>query len=80
MPPLGLDYQALREVNEQIIYLAMPGFGLSGPYHDWVAYGPSLEPMSGLTSVMGYGPAQARVTAKALPDAISAESPGRRRS
>lgn len=71
MPALGLDYQALREANERIIYVAMPGFGLSGPYRDWVAYGPSLEPVSGLTSVMGYGPSEARVTSKAVPDAIA---------
>jgi crotonobetainyl-CoA:carnitine CoA-transferase CaiB-like acyl-CoA transferase len=70
LPSLGLDYEALRAVQETLIYVAMPGFGLSGPYRDWVSYGPSLEPMSGLASVMGYGPDEPRVTAMGSPDPI----------
>ncbi len=70
MPSLGLDFETLRGVNESLIYVAMPGFGLSGPYRDWVAFGPSLEPMTGIASFMGYSPEEPRVTAMALPDAI----------
>ena len=72
MPALALDYADLAEVNPRIIYVAMPGYGKSGPYQDRVAFGPTVEPMSGLTSVMGYGPDEPRNTAMALMDPISA--------
>ena len=72
MPELGLGYEALAAANPRIIYVTMPGFGASGPYRDRVAFGPTVEPMSGLTAVMGYGPEEPRNTAMALMDPISA--------
>ena len=72
MPALGLDYETLAEANPNIVYIAMPGYGKSGPYRDRVAFGPTVEPMSGLTTVMGYGPDEPRNTAMALMDPITA--------
>lgn len=72
MPALGLGYPELSAANPKIVYVAMPGFGTSGPYRDRVAFGPTVEPMSGLTSVMGYGPEEPRNTAMALMDPITA--------
>lgn len=74
MPALGLDYERLAAANPRIIYVSMPGFGNSGPYRDRVAFGPSVEPMSGLTTVMGYGPGEPRNTAMALMDPITGVS------
>ena len=71
MPSLGLGYEQLRAVNDEIIYVAMPAFGLTGPYRDYVGLGPSIEPLIGLTALMGYSEDEPRVTAKALTDAIS---------
>ena len=48
MPSMGLSWQTLHEANDQLIYVSMPGFGLSGPYHKRVAFGPVVEVMSGL--------------------------------
>ena len=72
MPALGLDYSQLAAANPKIIYVAMPGYGKSGPYRDRVAFGPTVEPMSGLTTIMGYGPDEPRNTAMALMDPITA--------
>ena len=74
MPALGLDYARLAAANPRIIYVSMPGFGNSGPYRDRVAFGPSVEPMSGLTTVMGYGRGEPRNTAMALMDPITGVS------
>jgi crotonobetainyl-CoA:carnitine CoA-transferase CaiB-like acyl-CoA transferase len=71
MRSLGLDYAALKTANPHIIYVAMPGHGTCGPYRDFVAYGASVEPMTGLTSLMGYTDQEPRTTAIALPDAAA---------
>ena len=68
MASMGLGWDVLKSVNPNLIYLSMPGFGHSGPYRDFVAYGTVVEPMCGLTALMGYGPDEPRVTATAIPD------------
>ena len=57
---LGLDYETLRAVNERIILLSSTGFGQSGPWRDYRAYGPNTESVDGLMHVTGYpdGPPQ----------------------
>ena len=72
MPELELGYEDLAAVNPKIIYVVMPGYGKSGPYRERVAFGPTVEPLSGLTNVMGYGPGEPRNTAMALMDPIAA--------
>ncbi len=71
MPSLGLGYDALREVNPRVIYIAMPAFGLEGPYRDYVGLGPSIEPLTGTTALMGYGPDEPRMSVQAITDAMS---------
>ena len=72
MPKLGLSYDVLAAENPSIIYVAMPGYGLEGPYSQRVAFGPAVEAMSGLSDVMGYGPREPRNTAMALMDPVAA--------
>ncbi len=72
MNSLGLGYDALREANPRIIYLTMPGFGSTGPLSDRVAFGPTVEAMSGFTSMMGYSAEEPRNTAMALMDPVNA--------
>ena len=74
MSKLNLDYETLVEANPNIIYLTMPGFGKTGPYKDWVAFGPIIEPMSGLTAAMGYSLEEPRNSGVALVDPTSATS------
>lgn len=54
MGRFGFGYQALREINPEIIQLSMPGWGLSGPYRDRVSYGNQLIANSGLTYLWGH--------------------------
>lgn len=72
MPDLGLDYEVLKARNDQLIYVTMPGFGHKGALKERVAFGPTVEAMSGLTTVLGYGPDEPRNTAMALMDPITA--------
>ena len=72
MPSLGLGYDELRRSNKRLIYVTMPGFGHEGPLKERVAFGPTVEAMSGLTEMLGYGPEEPRNTAMALMDPITA--------
>ena len=50
----------------------MPGFGLTGPYRDYVSYGTNLDPFSGLASLMGYPGEGAHMSGNAYPDPAAA--------
>ncbi|MEE8469719.1 MAG: CoA transferase [Dehalococcoidia bacterium] len=50
----GLTYDALREINPQLIMLSMPGFGSTGPWRNYVTFGPNIEMVSGMPTISGY--------------------------
>lgn len=54
MANLGLDYQRLRQVKEDVIALSMPAYGMTGPYAHYVGYGEAVESIAGLTMLNGY--------------------------
>ncbi len=54
LPNLDLEYPVLREVNPSIVLLRMPAYGCEGPYANYMGNGGSIEPMSGITSLLGY--------------------------
>lgn len=51
-----LDYTTLKKSNERLIMLSMSGTGQSGPWKDFVAYGPTLQSLGGLTFLTSYSP------------------------
>lgn len=51
---LGLAYERLREVNPRIILLSSTGFGQSGPWQNYKAYGPTTESVDGLMHLTGH--------------------------
>ena len=68
MERLGLGYDVLREINPQIILASISGYGQSGPYRDYMAYGPATSPLTGISAVTGYvggGPEEVGVS---MPD------------
>jgi crotonobetainyl-CoA:carnitine CoA-transferase CaiB-like acyl-CoA transferase len=56
MERLGLGYETLRERNPGLIYLALSGFGRSGPYAERGGFDLIAQGMSGLMSITGEGP------------------------
>jgi crotonobetainyl-CoA:carnitine CoA-transferase CaiB-like acyl-CoA transferase len=54
MDRLGLDYETLREINPGVIVASVSGYGSDGPLADYMGYGPTTGPLSGLTSLTGY--------------------------
>jgi len=51
MESLGLDYENVRQLNPDIIYVSSQGFGGNGPYKDYQAYGPIVAAASGMLSI-----------------------------
>jgi crotonobetainyl-CoA:carnitine CoA-transferase CaiB-like acyl-CoA transferase len=54
MGNFGLTYDVLRELKPDLIMMSMSGYGQTGPYSDYGAYGMGLEPASGIASITGY--------------------------
>lgn len=50
----GLTYEKLKEVNQKIIMVSMSAMGQTGPWKDYVAFGPALQALSGLTWLSSY--------------------------
>ncbi|MCC6532587.1 MAG: CoA transferase [Burkholderiales bacterium] len=59
MRRLGLDYDALRRVNERIIYCACYGYSEDGPYAGRAAIDDTIQAASGLAWLQGYRGAEA---------------------
>ena len=68
----GLGYEALRALNPRLIMVSLSGFGASGPYRDYVAYGNSIDPMTGLIYLTGYQGGPPVRSALSYPDPIAA--------
>lgn len=54
MERLGLGYEALCEVRPDLIAATISGYGQTGPSRDYMAYGPAVGPLCGLSSLTGY--------------------------
>jgi crotonobetainyl-CoA:carnitine CoA-transferase CaiB-like acyl-CoA transferase len=71
MPSLGLSYNALREINPQLVMTSISNFGQTGPYRDYRAEEIVSYAMSGLMYLTGdpnkpplcSGPAMSQYTA-----------------
>ena len=53
MRRLGLDYEAVRELNPGIIYCSISGFGRTGPYAERAGFDLIAQGMSGVMSFTG---------------------------
>jgi crotonobetainyl-CoA:carnitine CoA-transferase CaiB-like acyl-CoA transferase len=49
-----LDFATLKKSNEMLIMLSMSGTGQNGPWKDFVAYGPTVQSLGGLTYLTSY--------------------------
>ena len=54
MEKLGISYESLKAVKDDIIMLRMPAYGSAGPYRDFRAHGVHIEGVVGHTMLRGY--------------------------
>jgi len=45
----GLDYHTLRKIKPDLIMLSLSGMGQTGPWRDYIAFGATIQALSGLT-------------------------------
>jgi crotonobetainyl-CoA:carnitine CoA-transferase CaiB-like acyl-CoA transferase len=50
---LGIDYNALKQINPRLVYASISGFGQSGPYRDRPGFDQIAQGMGGLMSITG---------------------------
>ena len=65
---LGLDYDVLKAINPQVILASVSGYGQTGPYREYMGYGPATGPLSGLASASGFPGEGPEETGVAMPD------------
>ena len=51
---LGLDFDSVRALRNDVVMVRMPGFGLDGPWRDNPAFAYIIEDASGLSWLTGY--------------------------
>ncbi len=54
MENFGFDWETLHEINDRLISVRMPAWGLDGPWKDRTGFAPSVEQASGLAWMTGY--------------------------
>lgn len=53
MRKLGFDYETLKELNPQLIYASISGYGHTGPFSEYPAYDTVIQALGGIMSVTG---------------------------
>lgn len=48
---MGIGSDAMLEINPDLIYVSISGFGPTGPYSQWRVYDPIIQAISGVASV-----------------------------
>jgi benzylsuccinate CoA-transferase BbsF subunit len=54
MEKLGFGWEEMRAVNPRLIRVSLPGWGLSGPYQGYVAFGSGFDCVTGHLAARGY--------------------------
>lgn len=76
LPKLGLDYAALRKVNDRLVMVSMPAFGIGNEWSGVRAYGGTLEQASGLPHHTGFAANPPSLTSYAYGDPIGGANAG----
>lgn len=67
---LGLDYESLKKIKPDLIMVSMTGYGQTGPFRNYAAYGPMLEAYAGVAAVTGYTDGPPACIGESYPDPL----------
>ena len=54
MGNLGIDYQSLTQIKPDLVMASMSAYGATGPWANVPGIGGTIEPSSGMSSLLGY--------------------------
>ena len=72
MQKMGLDYEKLKQVNAQLIYASISGFGQSGPDKDKPGYDIIGQAVGGMMGITGWPDGPPTRTGTAIADILAA--------
>lgn len=72
MEKMGLGYETIRNVNNQLIYASISGFGHYGPYKDKPGYDIIGQAVGGIMSITGWPDGPPTRTGTAIADILAA--------
>jgi crotonobetainyl-CoA:carnitine CoA-transferase CaiB-like acyl-CoA transferase len=72
MEKMGLGYEKLKRLNDQLIYASISGFGHYGPYKDKPGYDIIGQAMGGIMSITGWPDGPPTRTGTAIADILAA--------
>ena len=67
----GIGWEDLRAVNPKLVYASISGYGSSGPFAEYMGYGPAMGPLSGLSHATGYPGGPPRETGISVGDPVA---------
>jgi crotonobetainyl-CoA:carnitine CoA-transferase CaiB-like acyl-CoA transferase len=65
---MGVGYEALQKIKNDIIAIEMPGFGNTGPLSKAAANGATMEMAAGMCAMIGYAGGAPMTTGQVYPD------------
>ena len=69
---IGVGEAAIRDINPEIVYVSIAGFGFDGPYANKPVFDPLVQAVSGLTTVQaGSDELRPRLVRTILPDKLT---------
>lgn len=71
---LGISYATMRTLRPNIILCSISGFGATGPYANRPSNGGTIEPASGMSSLLGFRGEGPRNSGATFPDPAAAAS------
>jgi crotonobetainyl-CoA:carnitine CoA-transferase CaiB-like acyl-CoA transferase len=72
MQKLGLGYEELRRIKDDISMVSLPAFGSTGPWRNYVSFHSGVAALSGFAAVTGYEGSHPRIVGAVTPDTIAA--------
>ena len=71
MGKLGIDYQTLTEIRPDLIMASMSAYGATGPWANVPGIGGTIEPSSGMSSLLGYPDEHPLNSGQMYPDPVA---------
>ncbi|MCZ6887528.1 MAG: CoA transferase, partial [Gammaproteobacteria bacterium] len=71
MGNLGIDYETLTQINPNLVMASLSAYGAKGPWANVPGIGGTIEPSSGMSSLLGYEGEHPQNSGQMYPDPVA---------